>query len=74
MEKQEVFIEAIDVVSYGADLDNHMVVFQFEGFRSGAENAEDIFIDLPLHQDFYEAMKSYCSYYEGFMLQKFAEK
>lgn len=74
MEKENVFIEAIDIISYGANMDEEMVVFQIEGFRNGAENIEDIFIDLPLHQDFYEAMKSYCSYYEGFMLQKFAEK
>jgi hypothetical protein len=35
---------------------------------------EQFMIDIPMHEDYYDAMKFYCSQYEKYMLDKFAEK
>jgi hypothetical protein len=46
----------------------------FDGFRPGADGVEEFMIDFPMHEDYYDAMKYYCSRYEDYMIKKFAEK
>ena len=72
--KNEVYIEPINILSYGHSDDTASVIFHIDGFRFGAEEVEEFFIDYPLHEDFYDAMKHYCTQYEKHMLKKFEEK
>lgn len=74
MEKKQIFIEAIDILSFSQDEDNSTIMMVMDAFRVDADGIEEVFIDFPLHQDFYEMMKLYCSKYEEFMIKKFAEK
>jgi hypothetical protein len=74
MDKPMIYIEPADVFSYGYNEDHLALMMHFEGFRAGADVVEEFLIDFPMHQDFYDAMKFYCSQYEKYMLNKFAEK
>jgi hypothetical protein len=73
-DKETIYIESCDMLSYGYDGDHLTVMLCFNGFRAGADSIEEVFIDFPMHEDNYDAMKYYCSKYEEYMIKKFAEK
>jgi hypothetical protein len=74
MSKEIVYIEPGDIFSYGYNADQLAVLMHFDGFRPGADGVEEFMIDFPMHEDYYDAMKYYCSRYEDYMIKKFAEK
>ena len=74
MSKEIVYIEPGDIFSYGYNADHLAVLMHFDGFRPGADSVEEFMIDFPMHEDYYDAMKYYCSRYEEYMIKKFAEK
>lgn len=74
MSKEMVYIEPVEIFSYGHNPEHQVVMIHFDGYRSGAYGTEEFLMDFPMHQDYYDAMKYYCSEYEKFMLEKFAGK
>ncbi len=74
MNKEMTYIEPGDILSYGYNADHLAVMLYFNGFRPGGEGEEEFMIDFPMHEDYYDAMKYYCSRYEDYMIKKFAEK
>ena len=39
-------------------------MFYFNGFKGGKKAIEEFIIDIPMNEDYYEAMKYYCNKYE----------
>jgi hypothetical protein len=74
MSKETIYIEPGEIFSYGYDPNHLAVLIHFDGYKAGADGADEFMIDFPMHQDYYDAMKFYCSQYEKYMLDKFAEK
>ena len=74
MKKEIIYIEPADILSYGYNADHLAAMLYFNGFRAGADGIEEFMIDFPMHEDYYDAMKHYCSRYEEYMINKFAEK
>jgi hypothetical protein len=74
MSKETIYIMPAEIFSYGYDPKQLSVLLHFEGYRAEQDGSEEFMIDIPMHEDYYDAMKFYCSQYEKYMLDKFAEK
>lgn len=74
MSIETIYIEPAEIFSYGYNADNLAVLIHFNGYRAGGDGVGEFMIDVPLHEDYYDALKFYCSQYEKYMLEKFANK
>jgi hypothetical protein len=64
MQMKTTYIEPASLLSYCIHLNGLSVMFYFYGFKGGKKVTEEFIIDLPMNEDYYEAMKYYCNQYE----------
>jgi len=74
MGKKDILIELIDLHTLAHDEDNCTFFIGVDSWISNEEETANLLIDIPYHQDFYEALRDYCDRYEQIMLEKFKKK